>query len=156
MTSELEAEMDNIANGRTQRTTVVGHSRQLLANVMDELIAKAADVGEVLKDASADDAKVGACPKSGHDLLIKSSAKTRGQFVGCSGWPECDVTYPLPQGKIDSVDEVCATCGTAAGQGHPVPHQAADHLPRPRMSYQPRAGDQHRHVQGMRRGGPRG
>lgn len=113
MTSELEAEMDAIANGRVDRASVVGHSRQLLAQVMEELIAKAADVGEVLKDASADDAKVGTCPKSGHDLLIKSSAKTRGQFVGCSGWPDCDVTYPLPQGKIESVDELCATCGTA-------------------------------------------
>ena len=113
MTAELEAEMDNIANGRSNRTEVVGHSRQLLANVMDELIAKAQDVGEVLKDASADDAKVGVCPKSGHDLLIKSSAKTRGQFVGCSGWPECDVTYPLPQGKIEAVDELCPTCGSA-------------------------------------------
>ena len=113
MTAELEAEMDNIANGRSERVTVVGHSRQLLANIMDELIAKASDVGEVLKDASADDAKVGVCPKSGHDLLIKSSAKTRGQFVGCSGWPDCDVTYPLPQGKIEAVDELCPTCGTA-------------------------------------------
>lgn len=112
MTAELEAEMDDIANGRQTRSTVVGHSRQLLANVMDQLIAAAAEVGEVLKDASADDAKVGICPTSGHDLLIKSSAKTRGQFVGCSGWPECDVTYPLPQGKIEAVPELCEKCGT--------------------------------------------
>ena len=113
MTSELETEMDNIANGRSERAVVVGHSRQLLANVMAELIAKAPEVGEVLKDASADDAKVGVCLKSGHDLLIKSSAKTRSNFVGCSGWPDCDVTYPLPQGKIEAVDELCPTCGTA-------------------------------------------
>ena len=113
MTSELETEMDNIANGRSERTTVVGHSRQLLANVMAELIANATEVGEMLKDASADDAKVGVCLKSGHDLLIKSSAKTRGMFVGCSGWPDCDVTYPLPQGKIEAVEELCPTCGTA-------------------------------------------
>jgi DNA topoisomerase-1 len=112
MTSELEAEMDDIANGRTTRTQVVTHSRELLSHVMQELIPKATEVGEALKEAGADDAKVGVCPKSGHDLLIKSSAKTRGQFVGCSGWPECDVTYPLPQGKIEAVDEVCAVCGT--------------------------------------------
>ncbi len=112
MTSDLEAEMDNIANGRTDRTTVVDHSRDILAHVMTELIAKAADVGEALKAAGADDAKVGQCPKSGHDLLIKSSPKTKGQFVGCSGWPECDVTYPLPQGKIEPVDEACPVCGT--------------------------------------------
>ncbi len=66
----------------------------------------------MLKAAGADDAKVGVCPKSGHDLLIKTAIKTRGQFVGCSGWPECDVTYPLPQGKIEAVDEVCPVCGT--------------------------------------------
>jgi len=113
MTSDLEAEMDAIANGRTDRDTVVGHSRQLLATVMEQLIPKAPELGEILKAAGADDAKVGVCPKSGHDLLIKTAMKTRGQFVGCSGWPECDVTYPLPQGKIEAVEEVCPVCGTA-------------------------------------------
>lgn len=112
MTAELEAEMDDIANGRNTREAVVGHSRQLLANIMDELLPKAAELGDALKDATAEDAKVGSCPKSGHDLLVKSSPKTRGQFVGCSGWPECDVTYPLPQGKIESVPEACPECGT--------------------------------------------
>lgn len=112
MTSDLEAEMDDIAKGRSTRMQVVAHSRELLAHVMDELILRAPEVGEALKEAGADDAKVGVCPKSGHDLLIKSSAKTRSNFVGCSGWPDCDVTYPLPQGKIEAVDEACPTCGT--------------------------------------------
>jgi len=103
--------MDAIANGRVTRTEVVDHSRDLLGKIMDELIPKATEVGESLKDATAADAKVGVCPKSGHDLLVKSSPKTRGQFVGCSGWPDCDVTYPLPQGKIESVDELCPECG---------------------------------------------
>lgn len=112
MTAELEQEMDDIANGRSERQDVVGHSRQLLANIMEQLIPNAAEVGSALKDATAEDSKVGTCPKSGHDLLVKSSAKTRGQFVGCSGWPECDVTYPLPQGKIEAVPEPCPVCGT--------------------------------------------
>jgi DNA topoisomerase-1 len=104
--------MDEIANGRISRETVVGHSRELLGKIMDDLIPQAAELGETLKTATAADAKVGVCKKSGHDLLVKSSAKTRGQFVGCSGWPECDVTYPLPQGKIEAVDEACPECGT--------------------------------------------
>ena len=112
MTSELEAEMDAIAAGGRTRTEVVAHSRELLARAMDDLLPKAAEVGEMLKVAGAGDAKVGVCPKSGHDLLVKSSAKTRGQFVGCSGWPDCDVTYPLPQGKIEAVPEPCPECGT--------------------------------------------
>ena len=32
-------------------------------------------------------------------------------FIGCAGWPECDVTYPLPQGKIEALEELCPTCG---------------------------------------------
>ncbi len=111
MTAELEAEMDAIANGRAERDDVVDHSRQLLAGVMDTLLPRAAEVGDMLKNAAAEDARVGTCPKSGHDLLVKASLKTKGQFVGCAGWPECDVTYPLPQGKIEPVEEPCPECG---------------------------------------------
>ena len=109
MTAELEAEMDAIANGRSERAEVVEHSRALLAAVMGQLIDKATEVGDALKEATAEDSRVGTCPKSGHDLLVKHS-KT-GQFVGCSGWPDCDVTYPLPKGKIESLGQVCETCG---------------------------------------------
>ena len=112
MTAELEAEMDAIANGRDERERVVAHSRELLAEVMETLLAHSAEVGEMLKNAAAEDARVGTCPKSGHDLLVKNSPKTKSQFVGCDGWPDCDVTYPLPQGKIEPVDEPCAECGT--------------------------------------------
>ncbi|PKQ19489.1 MAG: DNA topoisomerase [Actinobacteria bacterium HGW-Actinobacteria-6] len=112
MTAELEAEMDDIANGRKLRENVVGHSRELLAEVMTVLLPRAEEVGDLLKDAAVEDAKVGLCPKSGHDLLVKSSPKTKGQFVGCAGWPDCDVTFPLPQGKIETVPEPCPECGT--------------------------------------------
>jgi DNA topoisomerase-1 len=112
MTAELEAEMDDIANGRIKRTDVVAHSRDLLGKIMDELLPQTEAVGEMLKAAAVEDARVGTCPKSGHDLLVKSSAKTRSQFVGCAGWPDCDVTYPLPQGKIEAAEEACPVCGT--------------------------------------------
>ncbi len=112
MTAELESEMDDIANGRTLRETVVGHSRELLGEAVGTLLEHIEEVGDLLKDAAVEDAKVGICPKSGHDLLVKSSPKTKGQFVGCAGWPECDVTYPLPPAKIETVPEPCPTCGT--------------------------------------------
>jgi DNA topoisomerase-1 len=112
MTSELEAEMDAIANARASREVVVGHSRELLADIIEKLVPIAEEVGELLKSATDEDAKVGICPKSGHDLLIKFSPKTRSSFVGCSGYPECDVTYPLPKNaKFASVEEMCPVCG---------------------------------------------
>lgn len=53
------------------------------------------------------DAYVGPCPKCGKDLQLRTSQKTRSMFIGCSGWPECDVTYPLPKGKIEALEEKC-------------------------------------------------
>lgn len=111
MTAELEVEMDDIANGRATREAVVGHSRALLADVVDELLPKAAELGAALREATTEDAKVGVCPKSGHDLLVKR-AKRGTQFVGCSGWPECDVAYPVPDGRIEAVPDPCPECGT--------------------------------------------
>ncbi len=109
MTAELEAEMDAIANGRTERVEVVEHSRALLSAIMGQLIEKSTEVGDALKEATAEDSRVGTCPKCGKDLGVKHG-KT-GQFVGCSGWPECDVTYPLPKGKIEALSQVCDSCG---------------------------------------------
>ena len=110
MTANLEEEMTAIAAGQTSRDEVVNHSRQLLADIIDELLPRAEQVGEALSDAVHADAKIGSCPKCGHDLLLKSSSKTRSSFIGCSHWPECDVTYPVPQGRIEAVDDLCPVC----------------------------------------------
>ena len=111
MTAELESEMTNVADGKNNRDTVVLHSRKLLAEIMDELIPRADEVGEAISDAVTADSRVGTCPKCGGDLCVKSSAKTRSNFVGCNSWPDCDVTYPLPQGKYDTCEESCPVCG---------------------------------------------
>lgn len=110
MTAELEAEMDEIAHGRNQKSTVVDHSRQVLADVMDSLLEHAEEVGELIKAAADEDAKVGLCTTCGRDLLVRQGKN--GQFVGCSGYPDCSVTYPLPQGRIEPVEAPCAECGT--------------------------------------------
>ncbi|MCL2883602.1 MAG: DNA topoisomerase I, partial [Coriobacteriia bacterium] len=111
MTANLEEEMSAIAAGASSRDTVVGHSRNLLSEIMGELIPRQEEVGDALRDAVTADARMGACPVCGSDLLLKSSAKTRSSFIGCSGWPDCDVTYPVPQGKVEAMDELCPVCG---------------------------------------------
>ena len=112
MTAELESEMTSVAEGKKERDAVVLHSRRLLAGIMDELIPRKDEMGEAIADAVTADSRVGACPKCGGDLCVKSSAKTRSSFVGCNSWPDCDVTYPLPQGKYEAVEEPCPLCGT--------------------------------------------
>ena len=115
MTSELEQDMTKVAEGTDTQDQVVHHSRALLAGMLDALIEHKDDLGEAIADAVTADARVGTCPKCGRDLVVKSSAKTRGSFVGCMGWPDCDVTYPLPSGvryeAIEGEAGVCPECG---------------------------------------------
>ena len=114
MTAELEDDMTKVAEGVDTQEQVVTHSRALLAGLMDALVEHTDDLSEQIADAVTADAKIGVCPKCGRDLVVKTSAKTRGSFAGCMGWPECDVTYPLPQGKIVALEgeaAICPTCG---------------------------------------------
>ena len=115
MTSELEEDMTRVAEGADTQDQVVYHSRALLAGMLDALIEHKDDLGEAISDAVTADARVGACPKCGKDLVMKTSAKTRGSFIGCMGWPECDVTYPVPSGvKVSPLEgeaAVCPECG---------------------------------------------
>lgn len=115
MTSKLEEDMTNVAQGSDTQYEVVTHSRSLLADMMDGLIDHTQDLGDAISDAVTADARVGACPVCGKDLVLKSSAKTRGNFIGCMGWPDCDVTYPVPSNvRIEALEgdaACCSECG---------------------------------------------
>ena len=115
MTAELDQDMTRVAEGQDTQEHVVEHSRALLAGMLDALIDHKDDLGDRIADAVTADAKVGTCPKCGKDLVMKTSAKTRGSFIGCMGWPDCDVTYPVPSGvKVSPLEgeaAVCPECG---------------------------------------------
>ena len=115
MTSELDGDMTRVERGEDTEEHVVTHSRALLAGVLDELLKHTQELGDAISDAVTADARVGTCPKCGKDLVMKTSAKTRGSFIGCMGWPDCDVTYPVPSGvKVSPLEgeaAVCPECG---------------------------------------------
>ncbi len=51
---------------------------------------------------------VGKCPKCGGELSTKKGRY--GNFVGCSGYPKCRFTLPLPKGVIKKAGN-CEECG---------------------------------------------
>ena len=106
---------------RGRRRTRASCSRE----VMDELIPKAAEVGETLKEAGADDAKVGICPKSGHDLLVKSLAQDPRPVRRLLGLAGVRRHLPAAAGQDRGGRRAVPGVRHAAGQGHPVPQQAA-------------------------------
>ncbi len=114
MTSDLDKEMDAVSEGKETEEQVVTSSRKLLASMMDDLITNKDKLGEDIADAVTADAKVGTCPECGKDLVVKNSPKTRSRFIGCMGWPDCNVTYPVPgktSDKIEATENPCPACG---------------------------------------------
>ncbi len=54
---------------------------------------------------------VGSCPQCGKDLRVIFSRAGK-RFLGCSGYPDCKQTYPLPQyGQFAATGEKCEACG---------------------------------------------
>ena len=135
MTAELDEDMTRVAEGRDTQDHVVEHSRALLAGMLDALIEHKDDLGEAISDAVTADARVGACPTCGKDLVMKTSAKTRGSFIGCMGWPDCDVTYPVPSGvKVSPLEgeaAVCPECGAPRIKCQPFRQKAYEQCVNP-------------------------
>jgi DNA topoisomerase I len=53
---------------------------------------------------------IGTCPNCGSPLAIRYSRFGK-RFVGCTGYPKCTVTYPLPQrGRLDTEEAPCQVC----------------------------------------------
>lgn len=54
--------------------------------------------------------RIGVCPSCGSPLNLRYSFAGK-RFVGCSGYPTCRVTYPLPQrGKLEKDLPPCSVC----------------------------------------------
>ena len=114
MTAELEKEMDEIAEGRMSRDKVVDDSRGILIDTVKSIEANREEISKRVWDGIRADSIVGKCPKCGNDLLIRKARKSGSKFIGCGGYPECTVSYPLPPqiyGISTAAGETCAECG---------------------------------------------
>lgn len=54
---------------------------------------------------------LGPCPTCGNGTIRILFSKAGRRFAGCSGWPECNQTYPLsPRGQLKMVELPCDSC----------------------------------------------
>jgi DNA topoisomerase-1 len=109
MTAELEKEMDEVAAGKKTQGDVVNKSCVELKQIMDSLFEKKDTVGLELRMALKFSESFGKC-KCGGNLVLRHGRSGK-RFVGCASYPNCTVTYPLPQnGFITPLNEYCPEC----------------------------------------------
>jgi DNA topoisomerase-1 len=113
MTAELERSMDEISEGKISKDSVVDSSREVLRRVYDHLQSSETEFADIVWEGIRTDETIGKCPESGHDLIVRRNRKSGKRFVGCKGYPDCRVTYPLPQrGTIIPLGTQCDACGS--------------------------------------------
>lgn len=111
MTSELEQNMDEIVEGKRSLEGVVDHSRLVLGKIMDSMESQKEEISKEIRDGVRGDAVLGECPDCGGEMRILRAKKSGKRFAGCGGYPECRVTFPLPQkGAIVVTGEKCEEC----------------------------------------------
>jgi len=107
MTSKLEKEMEEIAEGGIKEEEVVKESSEFLDDILSKINME--ELSKSLKEEVRKDNVFGKCPECGKDLVLRRTrGKTSKRFVGCSGYPDCRFTLPLPQkGAIYATPDEC-------------------------------------------------
>ncbi len=113
MTSKLEKSMDDISEGKVSKENVVDESRDVLRRVYEHLTESEEKFADIVWSGIREDETLGPCPNCGKNLIIRRNRKSRKRFAGCSGYPDCKTTYPLPQrGDIIPLGTQCDACGS--------------------------------------------
>jgi DNA topoisomerase-1 len=111
MTANTEKEMDEIAAGKKTKATVVDDSRTALELVMKKLFENKDAVGKDIWTAMKNNLIIGNCNKCGKGQIVGRKGKTGKRFAGCSTYPQCNNSFPLPQkGNIRGLGTYCPDC----------------------------------------------
>jgi DNA topoisomerase-1 len=111
MTRILEKNMDKIADGKIGKDDVIDESRKILNEIFLDLKTNEEAIATTIREGMRADMIVGQCPDCGKDLIIRRSRRG-SRFIGCTGYPDCTYSLPLPKtGKIVVTDDACKEHG---------------------------------------------
>ncbi|WAC05768.1 MAG: DNA topoisomerase I [Methanoregula sp.] len=110
MTQTLEAHMQQIKESKRTREDVIKESREMLHAAFDQLEAHEQVIGDDIRNRTAEEMNLGACPVCGNGTLAIKHLRGSTQFIGCSRYPGCTFNIGLPVaqwGWAVRTDEVC-------------------------------------------------
>ncbi len=117
LTRHFEKEMEEVFNGKKKKEKVIEEAKKVLKKVLSEFKRNEKKIGRKLLEgllvARREARRIGKCPKCGGELRIIRSKKTKLFFVGCSNYPKCTNSYPLPRNaRIEVTGKICEKCNT--------------------------------------------
>ncbi|MGE4384335.1 MAG: type I DNA topoisomerase [Endomicrobiaceae bacterium] len=127
-TADIEEQFDEIAENKIKWQEVI----KKFYDPFSSYIKQAENTQRQKIEPKMTDEK---CPKCGKPMLIRDSR--RGQFMACSGYPECKTTFSIDKdgNKVSNepelTDEKCPKCGgnLLKKRGFRGPYLACEHYP---------------------------
>lgn len=115
LTREFEEKMEQIREEKESREEVLDAAQDKLIDTLTSFRENQNEIGEKLVDTIDSERKrrrqLGPCDEC-DDGTLRIIKKGGSSFVGCSNYPDCENTYPLPNsGDIQSTDKECEECG---------------------------------------------
>ena len=116
LTRKLEREMEWIQEGKIEEGKVIESGKTVLSEILQDFKKKEQEIGSelvvALKSTNFERNFLGKCPSCGGDLKIIVSKASGKRFCGCSNYPKCTQSYPIPQfGSIKPLKKSCKECG---------------------------------------------
>jgi len=116
LTAQFEREMEAIQEGKGDKDEVISRARKELDKILGKFKARQLEIGRQLGEAyritKQKQRILGTCQKCGGQLKVVVSRATHKRFAGCSNYPKCTNSFPLPQfGIIISLGKTCEQCG---------------------------------------------
>lgn len=108
LTRQFETELEGIMEDKITKDKVIEEAKVEVSSILDDIEKNKLKIGEHLYEAYQESRIVGEC-KCGGNLVLKYSPRTKGTFVGCSAYPKCKITYPIPRGT-NVLKSKCEKC----------------------------------------------
>ena len=112
----MEIKLEGINQDETTKESVVSEGEKDVKEILDDIDKNVKGIGSKLYEAYQASNIVGECSCGGK--LVKRSGRY-GDFVGCTNYPDCNVTYSLPRNSTVT-KKICEKCGLPmiiAGKG---------------------------------------
>lgn len=115
LTRKLESDMEGVMKGTMQEEAVINEGKSIITEIIGEFKKNEKEIGKVLNagvKAAEISSIIGKCNKCGGNLMLKHSSGGKN-FAGCSNWPSCTNSYPLPANAfIKPTGKICEICHT--------------------------------------------
>ena len=116
LTRDLEIKLEGINQDETSKESVIDEGEKDVKDILSDIDKNVEGIGSKLYEAYQASNIVGDCSCGGKLVKRKGSY---GEFVGCTNYPDCNVTYSLPR-NATIIKKTCEKCGLpmiVAGKG---------------------------------------